>query len=351
MVACDNTGKLTLFNKAAREWHGIDAVALTADQWAKTYDLFRIDAQTPLATDEIPLLRAFQGEVVRDVGMAIVAAGRPPRFVLANGTPMFDPEKRKLGAVVAMRDITDIKRAEEELRESRCRQAEAEKLAAAGRMAAQIAHEINNPLAGIKNSFRLIRDAVPSDHPDHDMVERIEREIDRIAHVVRQMYELYSPRAKQPRDVPVGKTIRDMLLMLEPLCRECEVQVEVGPIPSELTVWVPEGSLQQVMYNLTVNAIQASPAGGKVEISAQCADEDYVEILVCDNGPGISADIEDRIFEPFFSTESADSTKKGLGLGLSIVNTIVANLEGKIDFQTAIGEGTCFRVLLPRRQL
>ncbi len=105
------------------------------------------------------------------------------------------------------------------------------------------------------------------------------------------------------------------------------------------------------MFNLTANALQASPARGKVEISAIPTDNNFVEILVCDHGHGISAEIQDRIFEPFFSTESVDSTKKGLGLGLPIVNTIVSNLGGKIDFQSTIGEGTCFRVFLPRKQL
>ena len=96
-------------------------------------------------------------------------------------------------------DVTERRRAEEMVRESIRRQAEAEKLAATGRIAAQVAHEINNPLAGIKNSFQLIKHAVPADHPDRDMVGRIEREIDRIARVVRQIYELYSPRAGAAR--------------------------------------------------------------------------------------------------------------------------------------------------------
>ena len=92
------------------------------------------------------------------------------------------PVSRSTGGVIVSHvDITERKLAEEALRRSDRSQAEAEKLAATGRMAAQVAHEINNPLAGIKNSFRLIRDAVPKDHPDRDMVERIEREIDRIA--------------------------------------------------------------------------------------------------------------------------------------------------------------------------
>ncbi len=250
-----------------------------------------------------------------------------------------------------MQDITGRKLAEERMREAERLSADAERLAIAGRMAAQVAHEINNPLAGIKNSFRLIKNAVPADHPDRDMVGRIEREIDRIARIVRQMYQIYSPRVEERIDISVRETVRDVVEMLEPLRRQHEVTIEMETIPPELTVRAYEGSLQQVLFNLTVNALQASPARGKVEISAIPTDNNFVEILVCDHGHGISAEIQDRIFEPFFSTESVDSTKKGLGLGLPIVKTIVSNLGGKIDFQSTIGEGTCFRVYLPRKQL
>ena len=227
-------------------------------------------------------------------------------------------------------------------------EAEAEKLAAAGRLAAQVAHEINNPLAGIRNSFRLIRDAVPEDHPDRDMVERIgPGNRPHRAYRPPDVRISFAAGAANRATIFVGRTIRDMLAMLEPLCREHEVTVEAGPVPAELTVWAPEGSLQQILYNLTVNAIQASPPKTTVNIRVHAADKDYVEISIRDRGHGIPAEIGDRVFEPFFSTDTADSTKKGLGLGLSIVKTIVDSLGGRIDFESTVGEGTCFRVCLP----
>jgi PAS domain S-box-containing protein len=274
------------------------------------------------------------------------------RWVRSSGSAHLQPDGRRI-AFGSTADITERKLAEERLRKVERLRAEAEKLAATGRMAAQVAHEINNPLAGIKNSFRLIKDAVPENHPDHDMVGRIEREIDRIAKIVRQMYQIYSPRASKLCDIPVGATVRDVLELLEPLCREHEVTVEMEPVPCELTVWVPDGSLQQILYNLIANAVHASCHGGGVNVSADYVDnvdKNCVRISIRDQGHGIPAELYDRVFEPFFSVATADSTKPGLGLGLSIVKSIVGSVGGKIELQSTVGVGTTFRVYLPSKK-
>lgn len=242
-----------------------------------------------------------------------------------------------------VRDITRRKRAEQALQE-------AVNLAAVGRMAAQVAHEITNPLAGIKNSFSLVKAAVPKDHPDYDMVGRIEREIDRMGRVVRQIYTLYSPQAETPTDISCEETVRDVFVMLEPLRREREVSIELAPISPTLTVKAPDGSLQQVLYNLVANAIQASPPGAVVRIAAERADDDHVRISVCDQGPGIPAAVQRRMFEPFFSSDVGSQTGQRLGLGLSIVRQIVESAKGRIKFRSTDGEGTSFHVFLPAGQ-
>ncbi|MDD5285955.1 MAG: hypothetical protein PHD54_08855, partial [Desulfuromonadaceae bacterium] len=104
VVACDAEGALTLFNRAAKEWHGMDPMRLPPEEWAEHYDLFRSDGTTPLSTEEIPLARAFKGEIFVDAGMAIVARGQAARFILANGSVIRDECGKKLGAVVVMRD-------------------------------------------------------------------------------------------------------------------------------------------------------------------------------------------------------------------------------------------------------
>lgn len=113
VVACDAKGMLTLFNRVAREWHGMDALSLPPEEWGQHYNLYGPDGTTPLPTEDIPLLRAFRGEIVRNAEMMIVAKGRPPRAVLASGCPFFDAEHNLLGAVAVMHDITGRKQAEE----------------------------------------------------------------------------------------------------------------------------------------------------------------------------------------------------------------------------------------------
>ena len=142
----------------------------------------------------------------------------------------------------------------------------------------------------------------------------------------------------------------DVLVMLEPLGREHEVAIELAPVSPKLIVKAPEGSLQQVLYNLTVNAIQASPQGGTINILAEAVDKDYVRISIRDQGPGIPAEVRDRMFEPFFSADTGGRTKEGIGLGLSIVRSIVESFEGKIDLESRVGEGTSFHVCVPSKQ-
>lgn len=116
VVACDASGNLIMFNRAAHQWHGVDPRAMEPSQWANEYNLCGGDGVTPLAMEEIPLLRAFNGETIRDFAMSILARGQPPRHILADADPLFDVDGRKIGALALMHDITERKRAEEALR-------------------------------------------------------------------------------------------------------------------------------------------------------------------------------------------------------------------------------------------
>ncbi len=121
IVACDADGILTLFNRAAREFHGLPEQPLPPEEWPQHFDLFEPDGITPLAAVDVPLFRAWTGEVVRDAEMVIAAAGRPARTLLASGQAIYGAAGQKLGAVAAMHDITARRQAEDALRESEAR--------------------------------------------------------------------------------------------------------------------------------------------------------------------------------------------------------------------------------------
>ncbi|RKY66383.1 MAG: hypothetical protein DRP97_08175, partial [Candidatus Latescibacterota bacterium] len=224
-------------------------------------------------------------------------------------------------------------------------QVENEKLAAAGRMAARIAHEINNPLAGIKNSFLLIKDAISEDYPYYEYVGRIEKEIDRIARIVRQMFDLYRPDREESREFPVDEAIRDVVALLEASRREYKATLEVDTGDASALVVMPEALLRQILYNVLQNAIEASPPGGVVRIAVALA-EDVLTLTISDQGSGIPEEVGHRIFEPFFTTKSGLTTG-GLGLGLSVSKNIVESLGGSLDFESAAGQGTVFNITLP----
>jgi PAS domain S-box-containing protein len=118
IVACNADGNLTLFNRTTREFHGIPEEEIGPDEWAERYDLYRADGRTPMRKEDIPLFRAYTGENVRDVEMVIAPKAGIVRTLLANGQAFYDGERNKLGAVVAMHDITERKRAEEALKQS-----------------------------------------------------------------------------------------------------------------------------------------------------------------------------------------------------------------------------------------
>jgi PAS domain S-box-containing protein len=237
------------------------------------------------------------------------------------------------------RDLSARRRAEATLRE-------VETLTTMGRVAAQVAHEINNPLAGIQNSFLLIKGAIPTTHPHYKYVGAIEREVARIAAVTRQLYETYRPEHDGHAGASPATVIGDAVAFLEQVNRATGVKVQVvlGAGPTVLPV--PGALLRQIVYNLVQNAIEASPAGGMVLVRTLVRDARF-ELLVRDHGAGIPPESRERIFEPFYSTKSGRLRTGGMGLGLALVRRTVTAAGGTIGIHDVDGEGCEFVVTLP----
>lgn len=254
-------------------------------------------------------------------------------------SPIHDGSGQVIQLLVDARDMTVRKRAEDVLRE-------VESLTTMGRMAARVAHEINNPLAGIQNAFLLIKDAVPADHPHRNYVGAVEREITRISGVTRQLYETYRPEQNGSHGTSVPGLVSDAVALLEQVNRASGVKIEVNLTGLPPTIQLPEAIVRQALYNLVQNAVEASPAGGTVEVAATVSDGVFI-LKVSDRGPGIPAEIRERVFEPFFTTKTAKVRTGGMGLGLSLVGRSVQALGGQVEIHDRDGGGTEFVVRLP----
>lgn len=241
------------------------------------------------------------------------------------------------------RDITQRRRAEAAI-------TELQTLSSMGRMAARVAHEINNPLAGIRNSFLLVKDAVPPDHPHYRFVGAIEREIGRIAVVTRQLYETYRPDQELHAACAVGTVLSDVAALLHQVNRERDVAITVDTAGISGTVPVAEAVVRQVAYNIIQNAVEASRLGGTVRVSAGVEGEGEggktLLLVVEDDGPGIPPAIRDQIFAPFYSTKTGLSTG-GMGLGLALVRRSVEALHGSITIGDGAQGGARFEIRIP----
>lgn len=231
-----------------------------------------------------------------------------------------------------------------QIRELERQRAESEKLTATGHMAARVAHEINNPLAGIKSAFRLVKTAVPPTHPHFNYVELIDREIERIANIVQLMFRLYRPGQVQWHQFDVVRCARDIASLITLTAENRGVRIEVEDAPCPL-VKLPVGHIEQVLFNLMQNAIEVSPDGGVVNVTAGPGPGGVI-VCVADRGPGVPESIRSRIFEPFFTTKT-DGNPVGLGLGLSVTRSLVESIGGTIEYSDRPGGGAIFTLILP----
>jgi len=240
------------------------------------------------------------------------------------------------------RDVTANLRAEEALRT-------AEKLAAMGRVAGIIAHEINNPLEAIHNIFHLIRHHPSLDSEALSYAQLAEQELARVSHIVRQTLSFYR-ESQQPVAVAISE-VADNVLELQSRYIQMQNVILDRRYLTAATVQGFPGELRQVFMNLIANAIQAMPDGGRLRITLREGTDPVrlhkvIVVSVTDTGSGIRREHARHLFEPFFTTKAA----KGTGLGLWISKGIVQKYDGAIRVRSLVHHGksvTCFRVTIP----
>jgi signal transduction histidine kinase len=258
-----------------------------------------------------------------------------------------DTRGRDVGATLYFKDLTRVEQLEE-------RERLRDRLAALGEMAAAIAHEVKNPLAGIEVMAGLLKRQLPDSPDAQTVLADIIKEAKMANRIVQEVLAFVRPLRLQVEDTSVADVIRDAITMAESHSLKADVEVKVD-IPEALRpIQGDPAQLRQIFTNFLTNAFEALNGTGMVQIAAvaQEGDDDtgpdhggpMVVITVSDDGPGIPPEVTDRIFSPFFTTKP-----QGSGLGLAIVRKIVDAHDGRIDVGERPGGGAVFRVTLPFR--
>jgi PAS domain S-box-containing protein len=333
IVVCDVSGNFILFNRRAE--------VLFPD-----YESFSTRGSAAVRSNAVKLTSFISGlasasETGRQAEIELIdpESGRLlPMEITAR--EVLDPTGQVTAVVSILHDLTEIR----ELERRRVEQQlfESEKLAAVGRLAASIAHEVNNPLEAIKNALYLMQSG-SEDNKNARFLEIARKETERVSHIIRQMLG-FARKPKEVDWVDVNQILEETLVLLEKKMKQLRIRVTRSLDESLPQVRARADQLRQVFLNLIINAQQAIPGEGQITITTsryEQALQPSILIQLSDTGVGIAEDDVTRIFEPFFSTG-----KKGTGLGLWVTQDIVRQHGGRIEVSSELGRGTVFSIIL-----
>src|SRR5947209_264116 len=333
IVVCDSEAKIVLVDPLAQELFGASSEVAR--------DPVQIQNQNMLAAYISSFTYSFAERETAHLQLFSPALKQEVEYDARSGKT-FDERGQVSYTVTVCRDLTALRKVEQLRVESRM--LEIEKFAATGRLAATIAHEVNNPMEAIKNAIYLLAGAVPeSATPVYNILKS---ETERVARIVRQMLGLYR-NTEQVKPVNVNTINEDTLLLLTRQLQRVnvEVQTELGVLPDAV---IAADQIRQVLSNLIINARDAMPNGGKLRVRSRHIPgyddlHGWVRILIADTGSGIPQEMIRSIFEPFVTTKG----ERGTGLGLWIVKGIIQNHAGKLSVKSRVGRGTTFKIDLP----
>jgi PAS domain S-box-containing protein len=336
IVSKDLNGIVTSWNPSAERMFGYQAEEIIG----KPINLIIPEELQP--DEDMILGKIRRGERIEHFETVRVTKSGKRIDVSLTISPLKDETGGVIGAAKVARDITERKRTDEALRR-------AERLAAAGQLAATIAHEINNPMQSLTNLLSLISYKTSLDENTHQLVSMADSELSRMSHITRQMLSFYR-QSSVPVAVNIGEVMEEVLELFVMRMRSNRIRLKRKyDFSGEIQGFAPE--IRQVFVNLLNNAVEAVGQGGQIQVHITRSKDwrteaQGVRVMVADNGPGIPRELRSRIFEPFFTTK----VEKGTGLGLWVVRGIVAKHGGSIRMRSSTRPGrtgTLFSVFLP----
>lgn len=333
LVTFDWSGRVLTANRTVEALGGRSQAVLKREPWERVFQQAAPFAQvweTLRAWMRVPY--RFQANLVRADGSTIPVGVSASLLRRGSGEPM--------GVICSFQDLTEVKRMEAQVRH-------ADRLAAIGRLAAGLAHEIRNPIASIRGSIEVLRQNLKPEGADRRLMDIVLRESDRLDGTITQFLEFSRPRQLSRALTDVTAVIDEVLLLLGHQASERLEIVKEYP-DGNVKAYVDPAQIRQALWNLCRNAVDAMPHGGRLRVFARAARagdperRPAVEIAVEDTGRGVAPEDLSHIFEPFYTTKP-----DGTGLGLAIVHRIIQEHEGEIRVEHPERGGARFVVVLP----
>jgi len=348
LITVDLNGKITSFNSGAEDvlgYSAVEAVGCHLDEILLPEESHRL---LPETDSENP------SPLNREMELTIRGGKRVP--IGFTVTPRLDNRGQKVGTIISFRDISQIKQMQAELFRM-------DRLAALGVLASGLAHEIRNPLAGIKTMAQTLEEEMNASDYRREYVARIIRQVNRLDELLKSFFSYARPRAPVRKHYQVSEIIREVTALLDKRLKKSNVYLVERYNEGLLPIFVDFHQIQQVFLNLILNALDAMPNGGQLTIESQMVTttlravdrrkgypkrtepSTFVEARISDTGVGIPSEHLEAIFDPFFTTKP-----QGSGLGLSIAYRIIEEHGGEIRVQSEVSKGSTFTVLLPTKE-
>lgn len=382
LITVDLERRITSFNQAAEEalgWRAYEVVGRYLDEIFSPEECRRLLTSNSLEFADQPGLSPHQSEATSESSKSarktsdfetsdakVSDNGLPNRemelkrkdgktvHVGFSVTPRIDNRNQRVGTIISFRDISLIKQMQAEVLRM-------DRLASLGVLASGIAHEIRNPLAGIKTVAQTLEEDIEPNDGRREYVARIIRQVNRMDDLLKTLFSYARPKSPVPTKCRLQDIINEVKPLMDQRFEKNGIEFVQNYAPDLPLIYVDFQQIQQVFINLFLNAIDAMPSGGKLTVSARPASTMlkrvdrrghryplphqrtlYSHVSVTDTGEGIARENLPAIFDPFFTTKP-----QGSGLGLSIVYRIIEEHDGDIQVESAIGKGTTFALLLP----
>ena len=339
VIVMDNQGLVTLLNPAAEEIAGVSRRQARGAHFSVLFkgEEILLGMVNKTGTSGMSI-SDHENIILKKTGRLVPVSATTSPLLMANG--------ERIGTILILRDLTNIRELEEAVRQ-------ADRLSALGALAAGLAHEIKNPLGGIKGAAQLLEMELPDNAELRECTRVMLKEVQRVNRIVEELLELASPRKLELTKVNLHKILGDIVLLQKRAVDDRKVTFLQHFDPSIPPILADEALLTQLFLNLIKNAVEAVGEAGLIKVTSRVL-ADYsmtqngerrsrmVAIEVSDDGPGIGKDQLEHLFTPFYTTKA-----KGTGLGLAICHKIVAEHRGMIRVDSEPARGTTFTVMLP----